>query len=142
MHGRKGGGAAVVASNSSFVCKQFKTNVPDGIEMSWIQATAKWDPSTKYLVGAFYSSSSAEFKPVKNALQLHILDVIDSFLGKFPNGQVIVAGDINQDSLEDIISLPGFRSHVDKPTRGDNFLDVIVSNMDQINNDVFPPSCS
>lgn len=134
-----GGGSAVVVSRSSFDVKPLKIKVPELLEIAWIQAVPKWDPKLKILLGGFYSSSGVKYKPPKGLLEDHVFDVIYNFMTDNMEGKVILGGDVNADSLKLVLSLPGFKSHIEQPTRGDAFLDIVVSNFECTSSKVFPP---
>lgn len=144
----RGGGCAIVVANDCFTCKEFKTKIPEQLEICWASITHLSDPSLRILVGAFYSSGTPDHRPPPGLLQSHCIDVADQFTAKFPDGKVIVGGDINNDTLTDFLSIPvaghptsqRFFSLVDKPTRMGNILDVIVSDMTAASEcEIYPP---
>ena len=78
---------------------------------------------------AFYLSCTDEFRPPKDALQDHIIDGVDHVQRLFKDCAIVVAGDQNDDLLQDLENLPGVKRCVDKSTRNDKILDQLYTNL-------------
>ena len=88
-------------------------------------------PSDRIIVASFYSPPPKPGRQVEvGVLQEHIMEVMEICSSKFKSPIFVFGGDINHDSLDDIIALQGFVQAVKEPTRGKNILDVLVTNGD------------
>ena len=87
-NGRRGGGVSVITSNNYF--KSVTLDIYNQeVETVWVAATPQYDQSLTVIFSAFYSSSSSDFKPAKDALQDHYLDIMEQLNVKF--GRVVYA---------------------------------------------------
>ena len=133
-----GGGVAVVCSNASGSVRRMDFATPPELEIVWTCFTPHVQQGLRVYIAAFYSSNTEEHKPPP-ALQNHVMDVISSLANHSGNAHVIVAGDLNHDTLEDLLALDDFASHVTLPTRGDAFLDVAFANLPSSDCQTHPP---
>jgi hypothetical protein len=90
-------------------------------ELLWIRV------GSDALVAALYHPPKPNYKPAE------LLDYIEACVEElsefFPAAHVILAGDLNQLSNEDVEERTGLKQVIRQPTRGDNILDrVYVSN--------------
>ena len=71
----------------------------------------------------------------------YLTNGIDSILQSYPSAGIIIAGDFNKMKLGSLCNRFDLRKIVKKPTRGNNILDRIVSNMSPLFNEVqhLPP---
>ena len=81
--GRRGGGVSVVVTNN-FGSAQLLEYFDPKLEIVWVAITPTFDTTLTIIVAAFYSSSSADFKPEEDALQNHCIDVMEQCDQKFP----------------------------------------------------------
>ena len=135
----RGGGVAIVAKNSMGTLRKLEVDVPVEVEAVWGIFCPAVKEGEKIIIGAFYSSNTSEYKPPKNALQYHILDILEQTSQTYPEAHYVIAGDINKDTVDEIIELDNFKNHVDQPTREDAFLDIAVSDMQSIGCFIAPP---
>ena len=111
--GRRGGGVAIFVHDSIFVKRLDSINLPDFIsEDVWIIL-----PSVKLLIIALYippSLRSQELAYVNDELINRIEDSLESY----PNFKVIIAGDLNNFSTNEIEETFNLVQVVASPTRG------------------------
>ena len=125
----RGGGVAVIAKNDFADISILDVAVPPQLELIWVSVTPRVPVQEKIMVACFYSSGTAKFKPPKDLLQDHILDVIINHISKDDRIKVLACGDLNQDDLSSIIELPSFHQDIDRPTLGHSYLEKAVSNL-------------
>ena len=94
----RGGGAAVVVSNSFGSVSTLDVNTQD-LEIVWAIITPHAKPHIKLVVAAFYSSPTKKYQPLPGALENHILNVIDLCSSSMKNVFFCACGDINMDSI-------------------------------------------
>ena len=101
---------------------------PKNVEVTWTVITPFARPELRFVVVAFYSSNNPEYKPGKNHLQDHILEVFNVCRNRYQNVHFIAAGDINQDSLDSLASID-MEEQIRLPTRGLSHLDHVWSTL-------------
>ena len=69
---------------------------------------------------------SREFN--RESLLNHLFDSCEKILSSTPDANIIIAGDINQLNIRDLLSQHNLVQMVKKPTRGDRILDVFLTN--------------
>ena len=75
-------------------------------------------------------STIRQIDPVyaESDLLAHLTETCELILTGEPNTRIIIAGDINHLNIRDAISQRKLKQLVTKPTRGDNILDVFLTN--------------
>ena len=126
---RRGGGVGIVVNNSFGTAKKLDI-CEQGIETVWVEITPHYDPNLTIIAAAFYSSSTKEFKPEKEALQNHILDNMEILSRKHARIAYVIGGDLNSDTLCDLENLPSFKQAVNQPTRKDRVLDRLYTDLE------------
>ena len=138
--GASGGGAAIAVSNSFGSITELPGVDTSNLEIIWGIVTPTARPHTKIVVGSFYSSTSTKYAPLAGQLQSHVVDVIDYVTSKMKNVTFVIGGDVNKSTMTDVTSLAHtMRQHVDRPTRGNNILDIIISDMRSVSCTILPP---
>ena len=135
---RKGGGVAVVVNNSFGTARQLDICV-QGVEIIWVEITPYYDPNLRIIAAAFYSSSSKEFQPEKEALQDHVLDTIEVLNQSHPRIEYLIGGDLNSDTLSDLEHVATIKQLVSKPTRNGRLLDRLYSGLEMTTCVINPP---
>lgn len=106
-------------------CKLVKSQCAEAIELMTVRCRPFYLPPefTAVFVTIVYIPPGANAN--KAMKELH--DTISLLQTKHPEAFYVVAGDFNHIKLTD--TLPCFYQHVDFPTRGDNTLDCMYSNI-------------
>ena len=125
---KRGGGAAIAVANSFGDSVQIFPANPDGIEITWAIVSPSIQPSLRILVASVYISSTTKYRPKPGAVCDHILTVINTYRLRYKNLAVIVGGDFNHEKIDDM-EASEFKQLVDKPTRGNEILDLIISDL-------------
>ena len=136
--GRRGGGVSVITSNTFADVRALEIS-DRNLETVWVLATPKYDKKLTLVISAFYSSTSPDFKPDEDELQDHYMDHMEQINKKFGQVQYILGGDLNKDSLDNVINLPNYQQVVDKATRKDKTLDKCVTTLEKISCTILPP---
>lgn len=129
--GKTWGGGLCVYINKGWCtnCGLVKSHCSEALEYLTVKCRPFYLPHefTAVLVTIVYISLGANANnKVSEALQeLH--DIISSLQTKHPEAFYVVVGDFNHIRLTDV--LPRFHQHVDFPTRGNNTLDCVYSNI-------------
>ena len=128
---KRGGGAAIAWKRDEIVVKKLNVHIPCGLEVVWVVAKLKGKPSDirQIFLCSFYSppKSGKNFNLIN-----HISDEVQKLLGTDPQAGLIISGDINHLDLKSLVGIESsLKQTVTFPTRKDNILDVIVTNLDQ-----------
>ena len=102
-----GGGVAVITSRM-FGKSHKLTGLPPppkNVETTWTVLTPFARPETRVIVCSFYSSTNPDYKPEKDYLQEYIIQVANICRNRYSSVNYVIAGDINQDNLEQLRSL-------------------------------------
>ena len=89
--GRRGGGVSVIISNTFANARILDYSDP-ALETVWVAATPEYDKTITLIISAFYSSSTEEFKPERDALQTHYLDVMEQIEHKMGKVEYALGG--------------------------------------------------
>ena len=127
---KRGGGVGIVVNNS--FGKVAKLSLPNdhGFEVAWAVISPSSRPSVKIIAAVFYSapiSSNHSFK--RGELQEYLLEMMGVCTEKFPSACFILGGDINRDDVSDLLLLENFKQVVDRPTRGLQTLDILITDL-------------
>ena len=127
--GRSYGGVAIVVNNQKFSCERLNILTPKNIEVVWgLLKPKNLSPSLfkKIIVCSFYSPPS---KGKHSKLADHIVTTLHMLMSKYPGSGIILGADKNSMDITPILSC-GLKLHqiVDKNTRKDKVLDIIIMN--------------
>ncbi|XP_003730516.1 uncharacterized protein LOC100891003 [Strongylocentrotus purpuratus] len=102
--------------------------VPDDLEVVWIKLQPKRLPRSvsTVVVAAIYHPPNAA---TADTLIDHLLHSMDAIASTHPETGFILLGDYNELDISTLTANRGFRQVVSVPTRGDQILDKIVTNM-------------
>ena len=134
-----GGGVAVIVNNDFGKCKVLDVN-DDNLEVIWVLIRPHFNPKLALIVCSIYASPTAGVAPPpRNALQEHLADNIEELGERFPGALFCCGGDFNHLPYVDVLAIPNMSQLMDKPTRGDAYLEKLLSNLDFMGCDVLPP---
>ncbi|XP_071498215.1 uncharacterized protein [Diadema antillarum] len=137
---RRGGGEALYAKQSLNSQPVSDIIVPDELEVVWLKVCPERLPRSVSIivVAAIYHPPNA---PTADSLIDHLLESMDLISSKHPNAGFILLGDFNELDITPLTASNGFAQVVDKPTRGHQTLDKIVSNINQfyVTPSILPP---
>jgi len=121
--GRRGGGTAIyVQSEMRSTCWTPTPTVADNrnLEIQWVQV------GSRVFIAALYHPPRPTYKPEE--LLGYIESCVSQISHDFPLADIVLAGDLNQLSDQDVIERTGLTQIIYQPTRGNNVLDrVFVS---------------
>ena len=127
--GRSYGGAAIVVNNKKFSCEKLNVPVPNNLEVVWgLLKPKSLSPSLfkKIIACSFYSPPS---KGKHSKLADHIVTTLHMLMSKYPGSGLILGADRNSMDITPILSCGlKLRQIVDKSTRKDKILDIIIMN--------------
>ena len=149
-HTAQGGGIAVWC-RSTLAMKQLHVGVNSDVHNATLWCSLRLCSGPELVIGAVYRSGSSANSDVS------VINYIDSCLDRVstPDNHIILAGDFNVHStewlgsnkttlagerLEEVCAGHGLIQHVDQATRGQNTLDLVISNMHcQVETQTLPP---
>ena len=106
---------------------------PNDIEATWVLLRPKFQKSVRILVGGVYVSGTEKYKPPTGAVDKHLSSVVEFYNKRHKHLLVVVAGDFNREKGE-ALEAADIEQIVKEPTRGNNILDLIFTNMDLLEN--------
>ena len=136
------GGCVLVYVNTSIPTTRLTDLEEDNKEVIWLLLKSTRTPrpfSVIVVVGVYYPpGQSAENEKEMNE---YITRGLDSILQDFPSAGVFIMGDFNQMKLNTLCRRFSMKKSVKAATRGNNVLDLILTNMSDLYNDVvhLPP---
>ena len=93
-------------------------------ECLWTKITTN---NSIFYLSAIYHPPSPEYHP--DDLLDFLMDSCERLLSLAPNAKLIIAGDINQLAIKTLLNYHSLVQIVNLPTRGQNILDVFVTNV-------------
>lgn len=79
-------------------------------------------------MGVVYSSPGISAQEGSDLIE-HIIDSQDQVCSAFPDCGIVITGDFNMLNVADLLSCHNLKQVVREPTRGNNILDLIITNM-------------
>ena len=92
-------------------------------ETLWCKITT---PNPEYYAASVYHPPHSIYEPAD--LLKFLSDTCDQILHDDPNAKIVIAGDINQLKIKDLMQQHGLHQMVKVPTRRDKILDVFLTN--------------
>ena len=138
---KRGGGVALVVNLEKFSCEKLEVFTPDSIEVIWglLKPKSSEAQFKKIIVCSFYSPPN---NGKNTRLADHIVGTLQMLNTKYPESGIILGGDKNKMDLRPILNC-GLRLKqvVDKFTRQDKILDVLIMNLSRFYNSpiIAPP---
>ena len=127
--GRRGGGAAIAVRTNDFNISKLNIPLPRAVEVVWGLLKPKMITGSisVIIVCSFYSPPKSR----KNRVLVdHMTVTLQELLRTHPGAGVIISGDRNSIDISSLLSMdPSLHQTVKQPTRGQNILDVIITNM-------------
>ena len=121
---RIGGGIALYAKQDIRV-NLLDINIPDNLEILWFQIRPSSLPRSvsSIIVCTLYFPDKSQEQLMLN----HIQDSLDSLRAKYPDAGICIMGDMNKLDVSSLCKNNKLIQVVDKPTRGNNILDKIIT---------------
>ena len=123
------GGAAIIVNQEKFSLEKLNIHIPYNLEIIWGIMKPKDERAIfkRIIVCSFYSPPNSR----KNAkLSDHIVTTLHMLSTQYPNSPIIMGADRNSMDISPIINCGlKMKQLVDKPTRRDKILDVIITNV-------------
>ena len=123
------GGAAIIVNQEKFSLEKLNIYIPYNLEIIWGIMKPKDERAIfkRIIVCSFYSPPNSR----KNAkLSDHIVTTLQMLSTQYPNSPIIMGADRNSMDISPIINCGlKMRQIVDKPTRKNKILDVIITNV-------------
>ena len=118
--GRRGGGVAIVCRNDWSIRPITSGN---NFECLWCEIST---PNSKYYTASIYHPPDPLYD--ESALLEYLSESMEQILSDLPTARIIVAGDVNHLPIKDLICQHNLQQLVNKPTRGERVLDVVLTN--------------
>ena len=129
---RNGGGVAVYAKHYLNPCHLNEVIVPANLEVVWIKLRPSRLPRSIPCIFCATIYYPQPDKAIETQLTEHILSTIDLLSTKHHDAGFVIVGDFNQLNTDPLLSDQRYRQIVDRPTRGKNTLDKIISNISDL----------
>ena len=126
---KRGGGSAIAACPKKFSLVKLHIVIPKSLEVVWglLRPREILGKIRKIIICSFYSPPRSRKKTL---LIDHILTVLDKLRTEHPGAATIISGDKNDLDLTEILSFdPAFFQIVRRPTRKDNILSIIITDL-------------
>ena len=127
--GKRGGGAAIIASTERFQTEKLQVQIPHKLEIVWALAKCKNEDAKfkNIILCSFYSPPRSR---LRNKLKDHIVGTLQVLTSKYPDCGIFVGGDKNKMNISSIINTNlKLRQMVSNFTRKDEILDICMSNL-------------
>lgn len=131
-----GGGVAIYVRDSMNMSHVPEIEVPLELEVIWAKVRPARLPrcvSEIYIAVIYYPKQD---QAIAQRMIGHIESTIDNILTNHPKAAFVVMGDFNQLNVDQLLLNKKFSQVVNKPTRGNNILDKIVTNIASLYEDV------
>ena len=125
---RSGGGVAIYVRDNIPAMVLTNITVPEELECLWLQVRPHRLPRqvSSVVVCAVYIPPKSEYQ---QTLVNHIVRTLDLLKSKHPDVGLVILGDLNRTDTNPICRAHALKQVVDKPTRNDAILDVIITNI-------------
>ena len=138
---RRGGGAAIAVRLSKFNISKLNIPLPRAVEVVWglLRPKSITSSISTIILCCFYSPPRSKKNKV---LVDHMTVTLQQLLIIHPGAGVIIAGDRNSIDISTLLSMDAsLHQMVKQPTRGNNILDVVVTNLARYYDDavIIPP---
>ena len=126
---RRGGGAAIAVRVNKFNLSKLNIPLPRAVEVVWglLRPKCITGSISTIILCCFYSPPRSKKNKV---LVDHMTVTLQQLLSIHPGAGVIIAGDRNSIDISTLLSMDtSLHQMVKQPTRGNNILDVVVTNL-------------
>ena len=117
----RGGGVATICRNDWKM--QIMPNSDNLFECLWTKIDTQ---NSNVYVGTIYHPPDHDYN--ENDLIEYLIDTCEQILSVKPNSRIIIAGDINKLNIRNLLNQLSLIQLVKVPTRGQNILDVFITN--------------
>ena len=127
--GKRGGGAAIIVNKERFTVQKLNIQIPSKLEIIWALVKPKFEAAQikNIIVGSFYSPPRSR---LMNKLKDHIVGTLNMLTTKYPGCGIFVGGDKNKMNISPLLNNNlKLKQIVSKPTRKNEILDVILTNL-------------
>ena len=126
------GGAAIIVNQEKFSLEKLNVHIPHNLEIIWGIMKPKDERAVfkRILLCSFYSPPNSR----KNTkLCDHIITTLHMLSTQYPNCPIIMGADKNNMNISPIINCGlKMKQIVDKPTRNNKILDIIITNVPEL----------
>ena len=119
---RRGGGVAILCRNDWKM--ESLPNLTNSFECLWVKITTE---NSIFYVATIYHPPDHIYNPAD--LVEFLTNLCEQVLSTLPNTKIIIAGDLNKLNIRTLLNQLSFFQMVKTPTRGDNILDVFITNV-------------
>lgn len=95
----------------------------------WLRPHRLPRPLSGIICGIVYFSEAPAH--VQKDRTTHIIETLDSVRATYPDCGVVLLGDFNTQDITDMLANHNLKQIVQKPTRGNNILDLILTNLSE-----------
>ena len=118
--GRRGGGVAIVCRNDWKIRPIISES---NFECLWCEISTT---NSKYYTASIYHPPDPLYD--ESALLEYLSESMEQILSELPTARIILAGDVNHLPIKDLSCQHNLQQLVNKPTRGERVLDVVLTN--------------
>ena len=126
--GRSYGGVALIVNQKKFSCEKLNIPIPNGLEVIWglVRPKNSQVKNMKIIACSFYSPPD---KKKNSKMADHIASTLHMLSARYPDSVIILGADKNDMDISPILNCGlKLRQIVDKNTRNNKILDVIIMN--------------
>ena len=127
--GKRGGGAAIIVNKQKFNAQKLDIYIPHKLEIIWAILKPKSEAAKikNIILCSFYSPPRSR---LMNKLKDHIIGTLQMLTTKYPGCGIFVGGDKNKMNISQLLNNNlRLKQIVSKPTRKNEILDVILTNL-------------
>ena len=129
---RASGGLSIFVKNS-IPANRLDVVIPNHLEVMYVSIRPKRLPRTVsniIMCALYYPGSKSKYAPPQEDLISHVEESIQFFQTKYSRPLIVLLGDFNDLPIDDICETCSLEQVVKVPTRKDNTLDLILTNID------------
>ena len=129
--GRGGGVCAYISSHIPSIRRQDLENAAYECMWIWLRPYRLPRPLSGMMLGLVYCPPDATAQK-QNDLVEYIISSVDQVQSAHPDCGIVILGDFNSLDITDILANHNLKQVVQDPTRGNNILDLIVTNLSHL----------
>ena len=126
--GRGGGVCAYISSDIPSKRRLDLENAAFECLWIWLRQTRLPRPLSGIMLAVVYSPPCISVQEGSDLIE-YIIDSLDQVCSAFPDCGIVITGDFNMLNVADLLSSHNLKQVVREPTRGNNILDLIITNM-------------
>ena len=139
---KRGGGVAIVANTADVTVEKLDIIIPHNLEIVWALIKPRMSSLFKVIIVASFYLPPKSRKKTK--MFDHISQTVQLLLCKHIGAGILVGADRNEFDIDPLLNIaPRMKQIVTLPTRGNNILSVLITNMSQYYSTpiINPPVC-